>query len=129
MIELMVVIFLVAFLTLLAVLSYRNYMLRARVSEGFILASTAKNAIGEYVDDKNTFPANQNDTGYTGITPTVNVSSIEIANDGSGEIIITYTPVAGEGTIILKPDISDKSISWSCKGGTMAVQYRPSVCR
>ena len=128
MIELMVVMFLVAFLMLLAVMSYRNYVRRAGVSEGFILASPAKIAVGEYVDDKLVLPPNQSDTGYTGITPTVNVASITIANDGSGEIIITYT-MAGNGTIVLKPEIGDKRITWSCKGGTLPIQYRPSICR
>ena len=119
MIELMVVMFLVALLMLLAVMSYRNYVRRSGVSEGFILASPAKIAVGEYVDDKLVLPPNQNDTGCTGITPTVNVACITIANDGSGEIIITYT-MAGNGTIVLKPEIGDKRITWSCKGGDFA---------
>ena len=77
----------------------------------------------------NQLPENQLETGYNTPPATENVSSITIAGDATGTITISFTPKAGNGTIILVPTFSNQSITWQCKGGTLQSKYRPPVCR
>lgn len=132
MIELMIVAAIVAILAALAIPAYQEYTIRARVSEGFALAETAKLAVSEFAVAHNVLPARQADTGYVSPAPTSNVDSIAIANN-TGVITITYGPaVAADGanTIIMTPTLNlNEDVTWVCTGGTLLFKYRPASCR
>lgn len=128
LIELMIVIAIIGILASIAIPSYQDYMVRARVIEGINLASSAKMAVSESAINKKTLPATQAVTGYTSPAATENVSSIVIGTNGI--ITITYKPVAGDGTIILSPSLNATGdVTWSCTGGTLLAKYRPSNCK
>jgi prepilin-type N-terminal cleavage/methylation domain-containing protein len=129
MIELMVILLIVAVLAILAIQSYQTNMIRARVTEGISMATVAKLAVSETTLEHESLPATQADTGYVSPAPTANVAAITIANDGTGEITITYTAAAGGGTIILTPNFVNREIQWTCTGGTLGGSYRPPTCR
>ncbi len=130
LIEMMIVVGLIGLLTTLAVFTYQDFVIRARVTDGLGLASSAKLAIAESAWKIDALPATQAETGYFGPVADANVQSISISNDGAAEIIITYTPAAGGGTIILKPTYNEKKeLIWTCTGGTLTNRYRPVNCR
>jgi type IV pilus assembly protein PilA len=128
LIELMIVIAIVGILVSLAIPAYQDYTVRARVTEGLDMASAAKMAVTETAMTQHKLPATQQNAGYTTPAPTANVSSIIIG--AYGVITITYTPAAGDGTIIMTPTLTKNGeVTWSCAEGTLASKYRPSSCR
>ncbi len=129
LIELMIVIAILGILASISIPAYQDYTVRARVTEGFNLASTAKLAVSETAMSLNALPSSQAETGYTSPAATANVSSIMIGDQGV--ITITYTSVAGGGTLVLTPTMEKVGgeITWDCKGGTLASKYRPANCR
>ena len=129
LIELMVTIAILGILASIAIPAYQDYTVRARVTEGLNLAAAAKLAVAETAMSENKLPDNQAATGYESPAATGNVSSISIA-DKTGAITITYTPKAGEGTIVLTPMLqAHGEMTWTCKEGTLAPKYRPANCR
>jgi type IV pilus assembly protein PilA len=127
-IELMIVLVIVGILAVIAIPAYQNYIVKSRVSEGLNMASPAELAVEEYTTIHNTLPSSQADTLYDSPQPTANVASIVVGN--TGEITITYTAPAGNGTIILKPVLqANGDITWDCSGGSLNPSYRPSSCR
>ncbi|OGV49873.1 MAG: pilus assembly protein [Legionellales bacterium RIFCSPHIGHO2_12_FULL_42_9] len=129
LIELMTVIAIVGILAAISIPAYQDYTVRARVTEGFNLASMAKLAVSETTMSQSALPSNQQETGYTSPAATENVASIVIGD--KGVITITYTPVSGDGTLVLTPKLAvvGGEITWDCKGGTLASKYRPANCR
>ncbi len=148
LIELMIVVAIIAILAAVAFPAYQDYTVRARVSEGFSLAAGAKITVAENAMSGQPFAA-----GFS--TPTATPGVAEVAINETGEIIITYTEIAGDGTIVLTPlDGEDAlvagtipstgSINWSCRAalpevsdgpdlvgtnGSLPLNYAPSECR
>ncbi|MFA5959257.1 MAG: pilin [Tatlockia sp.] len=128
LIELMIVIAILGILISVAVPAYRDYTVRARISEGLNLAEAAKLAVTESAMTNHGLPANQAETGYVSPAKTANVESIVIKPQGI--ITINYTEAAGKGAIELVPALqATGEITWSCKGGSLPRQYRPASCR
>lgn len=128
LIELMVVVAILGVLLSVAVPAYRDHLVKARVAEGLNLAETAKLAVSETAISMHSLPNSQSETGYTSPTSTKNVKSITIGS--AGVINISYTELAGSGTLTLVPTLeASGELTWSCKGGTLGKQYRPSTCR
>ncbi|MGQ3892577.1 pilin [Legionella sp. CNM-4043-24] len=129
LIELMIVVAIVGILAAIAIPAYQDYTIRARVSEGMTMASSAKLAVAETAQTNNALPATQAATGYVTPAATSNVTSIAIG--ANGVITVTYTAAAGGGTLLMTPTLTaNGDITWDCKaGGTLLNKYRPAACR
>ncbi|MBN8491346.1 MAG: pilin [Burkholderiales bacterium] len=134
LIELMIVVAIIGILAAVALPAYQDYTVRARVTEGLSLASGAKTSVAENA----AVGAADLSAGWTAPTATAGVSGVAI-NGANGEITITFTASAGNGTIVMVPTsggsalasgtAAPNSIVWSCSGGTLVAKFRPSSCR
>jgi type IV pilus assembly protein PilA len=129
LIELMIVVAIIAILAAIALPAYQDYVVRSRVAEGMGLVSAAKVTVVENASNGNAL-----DSGY--IAPTATPSTASVAIGAGGVITLTTTARAGAGTIIFTPAPAlvagvppATNVTWTCQGGTLAVQYRPAECR
>ena len=153
LIELMIVVAIIGILAAVALPAYQDYTVRAKVTEGLSLASSAKAAVAENAANAAPFVS-----GWTAPSATKNVASVAIA-EATGEITITYTAAIDGGTnLVLSPRDggltgaalagtatgstvpSAGSITWNCLSagspatksgtkGTINSKYVPAECR
>ena len=132
LIELMIVVAIIAILAAIALPAYQDYTVRARVSEGLVLASAAKTVVAENASN-GTSPLS---VGYSFSGATTNVSSINVGDDGAITVTmtakakgvgLTLTPQSG-GSNLTAGTVPDAPITWKCTTGSDK-KYVPAECR
>ena len=126
LIELMIVVAIIGILAAIALPTYQDYTIRARVSEGLILASGQKisvteniisNGLGVNIDSCDSF---NTAVGGNVLTLVCNV----------GIITATMNPSAENAVLVLTPTqtTTDDPVVWTCTTTTES-RYVPAECR
>jgi type IV pilus assembly protein PilA len=128
----------------IALPAYQDYTVRSRVSEGMVLASSAKLAVAENAANGKNF-----DSGYVPVLTGSGQKSVDTTaiNTANGVITVTYktnvapaatnsvtfVPTSGGaalvGTATSSTVPTGPAITWVCTGGTLVAKYRPAECR
>lgn len=140
LIELMIVVAIIGILAAVAIPAYQDYIIRARVTEGISLASSAKVTVAENAQFGNALNLGWNPPGATDAVDSV------VLDATTGVITITYNAalMGGGGTLVFQPvtgaantpiasgTVVTDRLNWICTnaaGTTLPDQFRPANCR
>jgi len=136
LIELMIVVAIIAILAAIAISQYQDYVIRSQVSEGSSLADGVKTALGEFVNNRGYFPANNSSAG---LAPAASikgeyVGAVNIAVK-TGVITAYYNGNKANTNISTGPKYlkfsaikNGGSLEWHCTSDTLKQKWCPSSC-
>ena len=134
LIELMIVLAIIGILAALALPMYQDYVTRARVTEGLMLAGPARTAIGDIYSETGKLPGGSNSSYQLPSAASLAGAYTRSVSVTGGAIRITYRTLGGSASglvLVLTPATATGGISWNCgsAGTTLPVAYRPTSCR
>lgn len=135
-IELMITLAIMGILASMAIVSYKDYQLRSKISSGLALTSAAKTAVSEYyVNEGGQLPGTNAAAGLPMPASITNkyITSVSIGVvPSSGTITVTYDQigdlVAGN-TLVLVPVATGGSVKWTCSSPSLQNNHIPPSCR
>jgi type IV pilus assembly protein PilA len=132
LIELMIVVAIIGILAAVAIPAYKDYTTRAKMSEVLVMMEPAKLAVSETASSLGSLAQVTTNHGYTfPADGTKYVSSITIANDGTGVITAASIVPGATGNVILTPtELTGASgqLTWVCSSA-IDDKFLPVDCR
>ena len=122
LIELMIVVAIIAILAAIALPAYQDYTVRARVSEGAVIASGAKATVTENMAADAADDCAGVNVGTTGMT------TLTCAGGTLSAAVATGNATAGTVTLVFTPTETATGTSWACTS-TSDDKYVPAECR
>lgn len=127
LIELMIVVAIIGILAAVALPAYKDYTIRAKVSELVMEMSAWKTQISDRAYAENTLTGSG--VGMT-VVASGKVSGGSVADDGIIQVFGSESTIGTAVTLVLTPQISGGKILWTCTTGSSAtMKYVPAECR